>query len=387
MHEEKLIDLVDAIYEAAVQPDKYRDFLELLSDVVHGQWTMLMAHDATAWRSSIALSVGMDAEVLERDKYYQELNPFVIQGRPYMRADTVITGNMIVPDQELVRTEFYNDHMRPSDVHHLIGGTILRDQHGAALLTSLRSKPQGPFEEAEIELFHALDPHLRRALEIQKRLAMQDGHGEALDRIPSGCILLGKNGRVLSVNQTAERILARKDGIIYAHGRLDANAPESSSRIRELISSATSTLYQPEPGGVAAVLRASGGQPYTVLVAPLSRKPADWGGFSPAAVVFITDPDCAQLTEGSIAQLYRFTPAEARLARALANGEGLGQAAAQLEIGINTAKTHLQRIFAKTQTSRQAELVRLLAGIAAMTCLQSSPAPPIGHAAEPIPDA
>jgi DNA-binding CsgD family transcriptional regulator len=54
------------------------------------------------------------------------------------------------------------------------------------------------------------------------------------------------------------------------------------------------------------------------------------------------------------------TPAEARLAVALTQGQTLEQAAERLAIRYETARTHLRRILEKTQTSRQADLMMLL---------------------------
>lgn len=371
MQETMLLDLVDSIYEAAVDPEKTTAFLAKLNRALQCPASELLAHDSSALRASIAASVGLDEACLQRYRQYAAQDPFMARGRAYMVPGTVFTGSMIVPDEELVRTEFYNLYMRPSDLHHLIGGTITSDAWGAALIASYRPERQGPFEKAELEIYRTLDPHLRRSLDLQRRLAAQDGQREALDKIASGCVLLGRNGRVLAINQAAERIFARRDGILYRNGRLETYVPDTSARLRDLIRSVTVAHGYAAAGGMMAVYRTCTFQPYTVMVAPLGRTPVDWGGYFPVAALFICDPACAPVTEDALAQLYRLTPAEARLARALSNGEGLGQAAAQLAIGINTAKTHLQRIFAKTQTCRQAELVRLLAGVAAMSTLQT----------------
>ena len=59
-------------------------------------------------------------------------------------------------------------------------------------------------------------------------------------------------------------------------------------------------------------------------------------------------------------RLYNLTPAEARLTLALLEGKGLEWAAEQISLSVNTARTHLKRIFEKTRTHRQAELVRLI---------------------------
>jgi DNA-binding CsgD family transcriptional regulator len=54
---------------------------------------------------------------------------------------------------------------------------------------------------------------------------------------------------------------------------------------------------------------------------------------------------------------FGLTPAEARLALHLVAGETLRSAAAKLNITYETARTSLKKIFKKTETCRQAELV------------------------------
>lgn len=58
-------------------------------------------------------------------------------------------------------------------------------------------------------------------------------------------------------------------------------------------------------------------------------------------------------------ELFGLTVAEARLALALFEGATPGEAAAKFGISPNTARFQLARIFEKTGTGRQAELIRL----------------------------
>ena len=55
-----------------------------------------------------------------------------------------------------------------------------------------------------------------------------------------------------------------------------------------------------------------------------------------------------------------FTSAEAQLAQWLMQGMSLSQAAEQGGVTINTVRTQLRSLFNKTQTRRQAELMRVL---------------------------
>jgi DNA-binding CsgD family transcriptional regulator len=62
-----------------------------------------------------------------------------------------------------------------------------------------------------------------------------------------------------------------------------------------------------------------------------------------------------------LARAFRLTPAEARLAALIAEGQSPEQAAEHLGITLLTARTHLRGVFAKTDTHRQSQLVALLA--------------------------
>ncbi|MGH6851925.1 MAG: helix-turn-helix transcriptional regulator, partial [Methylocella sp.] len=55
---------------------------------------------------------------------------------------------------------------------------------------------------------------------------------------------------------------------------------------------------------------------------------------------------------------YRLTPAETRVLGEIIGGSGLVAAAANLGITEKTARNHTTRIFEKTSTARQTELIR-----------------------------
>lgn len=104
-----------------------------------------------------------------------------------------------------------------------------------------------------------------------------------------------------------------------------------------------------------------GPRAFNVLVTPLfspNGLPAPQGA---VAAVFVSNPETQEETnEDLLPHLYGLTPAESALAGRLVSGEDLSGAADVLGVSMNTARTHLKRIFQKTGTRRQAELVRLL---------------------------
>ncbi|HET9573741.1 MAG TPA: helix-turn-helix transcriptional regulator, partial [Methyloceanibacter sp.] len=65
-----------------------------------------------------------------------------------------------------------------------------------------------------------------------------------------------------------------------------------------------------------------------------------------------------------IGKTYNLTPAEMRVLGGIVEIGGVPEVAAELGVADTTVKTHLRRLFEKTGSSRQADLVKLVAGFA-----------------------
>jgi DNA-binding CsgD family transcriptional regulator len=173
----------------------------------------------------------------------------------------------------------------------------------------------------------------------------------ALDHLQLGVVLLRADGSTLVVNQAARGVLSEADGLSLSAGRtLQCRDRATEARLRELM--------HPDAARAGAVLVSRNGRrPLTLLVTRLDGT-GEAGGLR---AVFISDPERGVArAEEILARLYALTPAEARLAGELLEGRSLEDAADQLGITIHTARTHLRRIFGKTDTRRQSELVLLL---------------------------
>ena len=116
------------------------------------------------------------------------------------------------------------------------------------------------------------------------------------------------------------------------------------------------------PGQAISVARRNGAADYPVVVSALwgNQRRLDLRHLErPLAALFVTDPDRPQEAPAELLQrLFGLTAAEAVVAERLAAGQSLPQTAEALGVTRNTVRTHLRRIFSKTGTSRQAELVK-----------------------------
>ena len=116
------------------------------------------------------------------------------------------------------------------------------------------------------------------------------------------------------------------------------------------------------PGGAISLSRPSLRRPLSVIVTPLAATGVDTLCVSgPCGAVFVADPERAVQADIDILhQLWGLTATEAKIASMLASGLTLADMSDRLAITGGTVKWHLKHVLGKTQTNRQAELVRLL---------------------------
>lgn len=195
---------------------------------------------------------------------------------------------------------------------------------------------------------------------IESAQAQRDqtrGAAAALDRLPLGALLVDRGGRVLRANAAAARLL---DGAgapgIDGGGWLRGMSPTDTEALRAAIARASTN-----PDAITVALRRADRRPIAATLCGLD-------GRDQAVAIYLIDPETPPSpSPSSIGDLYGLTPAEARLAAALARGLTLETAAVELGVTLTSARTYLKTVFAKMGVCRQAELVRqVLAGALAV---------------------
>jgi DNA-binding CsgD family transcriptional regulator len=186
------------------------------------------------------------------------------------------------------------------------------------------------------------------------------------DRLPFAVILVDERGRIVGQNQPARDLLAVADGLSARQDRLQAH-PADQTALEGCLRAATIGVEGggTPVGGTVVLRRPSGRRSLAVLVMPIPRQDdpptLDLTTRRPAAAVLVTDPELTPAPpETTLRQVHGLTRAEAALAKALAAGKSVQDYAEEARVTQETARWHLKRVFAKTDTRRQAELVRLL---------------------------
>lgn len=287
----------------------------------------------------------------------------------------VLASKDLIADAEFAETEFYRDWCRKVGQFYVVGAVFPVGDGQIAALGCHRPREAGSYDEADKSRVARFLPHLRRALQIRQRLAPPgieyQAAQEAAARDGTAVLVAARDGRVIHADWQVEALLRAGDAIRVRGGRLCCPLRAAADRLAALVRAAADTAAGSgeSPGGALAIPR-EGRPPLTLLVAPF-RGAANGSGMPvPAAILFIRDPERGAMAARQVLQsLFGLTPAEAALACALADGISIEEIAARGHTSLNTARTHLKSIFAKTGTGRQAQLVvlilRSVAGLAA----------------------
>lgn len=249
-----------------------------------------------------------------------------------------------------------------------------RDEH---LQYWAQSVPQcccvNGFGASEVERIAALRPHLERASRLRglvlESTRDRDNLRRGLDALSTAIALLDATGKILWRNRAAGERFADPPRLWIDRGRLQIGVKADAAAV-ELSLSEALLMADAEHGPrrraaplAPALVQREGGAPLVLHFLPLAPPESLRQGDTAAArvLLLVRDPvRDARLDPSVVARFYGLTQTEALLAVAIAQGQSVAEFAAARHTSEQTARTHLKHIFEKTQTDRQAALVRLL---------------------------
>lgn len=194
-----------------------------------------------------------------------------------------------------------------------------------------------------------------RAADRRERIALRQGavFAAAFDAVDVAMLVLTPSGSLLYATAKGEDLLDAGEPLLVSRsGRVTAARPAAAEDLRRLLAGAVAGTV-----GAVALDGSDGERRYSLLAVALA---AHEEAGTPIALFLQEVGRPTRLSGSVLAAVYGLTRAEGRLAEALANGLSTSEAADAFGISPLTARTQLKSIFAKTGTSRQADLVRLM---------------------------
>ena len=180
----------------------------------------------------------------------------------------------------------------------------------------------------------------------------------ALDCLEAAVFVLDRDMRIQFASASARRLLDERR-LVVRHGQLGSPHDREAAVLRRLVKHcAAGTMASPDQ---MTFHRLRDEDSALCLAMVAARRMGACELERPFVMVFATRPCEPSLPE--VRQLrshFGLTHAQAKLAIEIAKGDGLKASAKRLGIAITTGRSHLRRVFEKTETRRQAELVRLI---------------------------
>lgn len=367
--DDKLLGLIDLIYEAVLDNDLWPFVLVKIADVVGLPQIGMPSYD---WRSNVYTTFAprFDPELLAAYSAHWAFEEPIVPRAMMRPPGQVYMLDHLMPAQEFAATPVFNEWWQKAGCGLTsMGANVVAEDRFTALV-ALWNPPGGEaIESSQIRLFKALLPHIGRAVRINRKhhyLELKNiAATEGFETSQEGAILADASARVVVANPIAKAILDARDGIFLRDGRLTVNGIAEALQ-HLIVSCARGVITKGAPGGELTVPRGLGKAPLRITVTPLRSKvrllDCPWIGVgSPVAIVTLRDRDLdRRRREKGLRRRFGLTSAEAALAAEIMQGDGRKAAAVRCGISDETAKSHLKNIFDKTGTRRQAELVRLL---------------------------
>lgn len=368
MNDERRFDeIVGRLYEAAVNPDLWRPTL-----LNAAAWTGAHSFHMFTWdrhdgRPLFAM-VSHD-HLQERirlyNAYYHRVDP-VLEHALTKSTGGFIASQEFFDDRFVNRNEYYQDFLVSNNQCWITGGTLQLGNGVDAVLAMVRNHDAGRFDSEELKRARRFWTHYHKATslfvqtESLRREAVVGARG--LEQVEIGVVATDGVGRVLFINAQAEATMKASGRISVRDGRLAASDPALGDVLRKALESADRGTSS---SGLPIAARTSTEEDLLITVAPLGDTTPMWGMLArPSVLVLIRSRSRQRMvTASQLMQLFALTPAEARVARALAQGQSLEGYASDCGISSATVRTQLRSVLGKTGTGRQQDLVRLLASI------------------------
>jgi DNA-binding NarL/FixJ family response regulator len=245
---------------------------------------------------------------------------------------------------------------------HATGKTLdraLQSQPAAFLHKPVRQKELAATLRLVLENHH---PSLQCDVPCFSTLNIANRFGgtlaQALDHLPTGVMLVDADLQIIYLNSRARIICQLSRQVSIQNNRLVTNQAAHAIALQQRIKSLSEVCDQNVES--VSALRLSGPENGALefLIAPVQADRENDQMMYPRALLFLFDQQQYHgILSNLLTSLYGLTVAEARLAARLARNQTLEESAGALEITLNTARTHLKRIFTKTRTHRQSELI------------------------------
>jgi len=351
------------IYRAAAGVLAWSDVLASLTVLTDSKFCFIGRYSVEEGRGTIEEWCNLDVSAVEAYAVSSVGSvPWLARREYFQSAGLIWTGSQILSDEHLRETDFFANFLRPLDVFHTLHAAIDISQRTVTHVFMARSTAKQDYSPELCQTFRDLTWHLRSAFDLSRSLSehsiVQKGFDVLLENLPIGLAVLDPNGTIVRMNELAQGIIASFDEEVGNSGAEVSPTHKSATSLP----AALAQTINGSNGQTSFVLRGRKGRCNTYLTTlPLDLSKSWTRHQSSGKILLIYDLEFEiEVDANVLGMIHHLTPTEARLAARVIAGARIDEAAQSMGISESTARTHLKRIFSKTNVTRQADLVRKL---------------------------
>ena len=363
LRENRFDTAIDAFHEAAALPELWPSALAAIAEAAGATASTLLPLRVGELHLIGSPSIRGFLDEFE-DGGWLTINPYMRRGLQLTRDGWrgLITSEDMLTAEEKRHDVYVNEVEIPAGIGPKAGIFLVSRQPERALPITIE-RPLGidPFTRAEIRKLN----RLMASIDGAAKLATSVGFGvaqrfaDSLGGIGRDVCLVDGTGRLLHFPPSFERYLGDAFNVLF--GRISARDRGADRLLQAAIHQAITTGTAEARHVGPVLLPRLGGPLLVVHVVPLVRAAQDVFMLARAAII-LTDPTERRGEDLAVLSArYELSAAETRLAARIGKGESLAAIAEAEGIVLETARSRLKAVFAKTGTHRQAELTALVA--------------------------
>lgn len=208
---------IELIYAAMLGEVPWQNFMRYLAASSPNGKAVLVLHDEEKEKGFIPIASGVELSTLKAySDYYASVNPFMSPAAALPHG-VGVPDIELVPQDDLNKTEFYNDFLKPHGMPSRVSMTIGKSGRLMFVLALLSDSMDPDDKYVIAKKMTALSPHLQRASRFYQKGASErlaNNMGCTLfDAIDKGLVVVGQDARVKTTSQKADEMLSRGVGV------------------------------------------------------------------------------------------------------------------------------------------------------------------------------
>lgn len=350
--------LIDLIYSAMLGETSWKTFLDRMSESSPGSWSVLFSHDGSRSNGFIGLHAGCDDEsILDAyEAHYSLVNPWA----PYCMTKQPgqgIIAHDAYPQEDLVRSEYYNDFLLPMGIRSSAGCTIDKDKDRILLVSTMTVDDDPDVIRPVADQFTRLAPHLKRAADFYRKgpklRAVTELGGSLFEALHIGTLMVGEAGRVKAVSETAQKMMAASSAVRIS--------PVGRASLRDSAAQAVlGDMLERDYRGPKSVSFSDRLGKLTLVHLRKDRLSHYFEG--PTVMLLLERPNLIgeSFDQEEFSAAYRLTGAETRAMKGIMSGMSTDEMAGAAALSRETIRSQVKSLYFKVGVRSEAELLRLV---------------------------